>query len=393
MAGPDEVVVKHRKGAVGLYLVLMAGYLAYCIVTLVTTFKKLDNPPISSTNQQLSWNLPALFIGPSERYAPDFTSQRFFARCVFQESHFALGPDFKTDKRCTGGRCFCTARVVDHPNDPSKKRVGVDLSSLVAKHKGASVEIYMEFPKPTKVVCPTISQLLNQGADVALPIVCDRTMITDLYSRRMFDEAVANKEAVEPQGKMATTASSPSFPMNNKFWIEMSQIERYVRDESYFSGAPTAQLETEDSFDTTGYSEHLSFDSTHVNYLEANNLDFMLLTVKASSVGVVVKHKELSPMDWTILLGQLGGFWVVVTILFRIVYVPKAYMVPRWKKTEADLEDEMNAAHTEKLWEGAVRRKSQAQPGAAYPLTPAQRVTSYPPKGNNQSTIQMTDTA
>ena len=92
-------------------------------------------------------------------------------------------------------------------------------------------------------------------------------------------------------------------------------------------------------------------------------------------------------MDWTILLGQLEGFWVVVTILFRLVYVPKAYMVPRWKKDEADLEDEINAAHTEKLWQGAVRRQSLTQPNAAYPLTPAQRVTSYPPKGTNKSSL------
>ena len=32
MAGPDEVVVKHRKGAVALYLLLMAGTLSPCLV-------------------------------------------------------------------------------------------------------------------------------------------------------------------------------------------------------------------------------------------------------------------------------------------------------------------------------------------------------------------------
>ena len=308
-------------------------------------------------------------------------------RSSLQESHFQLQAPFPQSSKCINGRCFCDAQVVDHPNDPTKKRVKVDLNGLVAQTKGATIEIYLEFPEPTSVICPTISDLLNQGKDVALPIVCDRTLVADLYSHRMFNESLAARQPVTSQGKMATTASTHEFPMNNKFWLSFMEIKRYERDERYYSGAPSAVMETEDVYDTTGYSEHLSFDSTHINYLNANNLDFLLLTVKVSSVGKAVRHTEISPMDWTILLGQLEGFWVVVTILFRIVYVPKAYMVPRWKKDEADLEDEINAAHMEKLWQGAVRRQSLTQPNAAYPLTPAQRVTSYPPKGTNKSSL------
>lgn len=265
--------------------------------------------------------------------------------------------------------------------------VHIDLSNLSAKQKGSTVEIYMEFPRPTEVICPSISDLMSQGRNFALPIVCDRTLVADLYSMRMFNESRAARKPVIPQGKMATTAARADFPMNNKFWVVMNQKKTYLRDENYYSGAPSSTMITEDVYDTTGYSEHLSFDSEHTNYLNANNLDFMLLTVKASQVGKINLHKEINPMDWTILLGQLGGFWVVVTILFRVVYVPKAYMVPRWKKNQADLEDEINAAHTEKLWEGAVRRQSQSQPGQAYPLTPAQRVTSYPPKGQQGHTM------
>ena len=429
MAGPDEVVVKHRQGAVFLYLVLMAGtqdtqssnlswpcyesnpfssllslvffffpplpspltlssgYLTYCAITLVTTFTKLDNPPISSSDLDVDWSLPDIFIGPSERYSPDFESKRFFARCVFQESHFKLSPGFGSTTQCTGGRCFCNVVIVDHPNQPGKKRVRIDLAGLAPARKGASIEIYLEFPEPNQTLCPTISDLLSDGKDFALPIVCDRTLVAELYSEKMFNASVQARKNVTPQGKMATTASSHEFPMNNKFWLKYSQMKRFARTPEYFSGAPNAKTDLEDVYETTGYSEHLSFDSTHINYLNANKLDFLLLTMVVSNPGSATCHTELNPMDWTILLGQLGGFWVVVTILFRVVYVPKAFMVPRWKKTEADLEDEMNHAHTEKLWEGAVRRASVTAPQQSYPLTPAQRVTSYPPKGVDRTSL------
>ena len=271
---------------------------------------------------------------------------------------------------------------------PGSKRLKVSVAGLVAVRKGASLEIYMEFPQPQAVICPTISDLLKDGKDVAMPIVCDRTLVADLYSQRMRNESIKAGEGVpSAQGKMATTAASHEFPLNNKFWLENIQRRKFKRDENYFSGAPTATLETTEVYETSGYSEHLAFDSTHINYLNANNLDFLLLTVKISSVGKVLRHTELNPMDWTILLGQLGGFWVVVTILFRIVYVPKAYMVPRWKKNEADLKEELDHAHTEKLWEGAVRRQSVQKNAPAYPLTPAQRVTSYPPPGTNKDSL------
>ena len=45
-------------------------------------------------------------------------------------------------------------------------------------------------------------------------------------------------------------------------------------------------------------------------------------------------------MEWTILLGQFGGFWVIVGVVFNLFYVPKAFMVPRWKKDSADIEEE-----------------------------------------------------
>ena len=110
------------------------------------------------------------------------------------------------------------------------------MSNLSAKQKGSTVEIYMEFPRPTEVICPSISDLMSQGRNFALPIVCDRTLVADLYSMRMFNESRAARKPVIPQGKMATTAARADFPMNNKFWVVMNQKKTYDRDENYYSG-------------------------------------------------------------------------------------------------------------------------------------------------------------
>ena len=95
-------------------------------------------------------------------------------------------------------------------------------------------------------------------------------------------------------------------------------------------------------------------------------------------------------MDWTILLGQFGGFWVVVALVFRVFYVPKAYMVPRWIKDKADTDEEKFKIHLQKLWEAAVNdgenggdgmppQDTYATPGDAVPPSSYGGFSSYPP--------------
>ncbi len=65
-----------------------------------------------------------------------------------------------------------------------------------------------------------------------------------------------------------------------------------------------------------------------------------MFELAATSVDSIIEEKEINPMEWTILLGQFGGFWVIVGVVFNLFYVPKAFMVPRWKKDSADIEEE-----------------------------------------------------
>ncbi|KAK3286389.1 hypothetical protein CYMTET_6050 [Cymbomonas tetramitiformis] len=330
---PFSVVSAQRREAWAVYVILIGGYIAYCITTIVLAYKSTATPPTSTSLEQYNFIMPDMFLCPEEQtnYAVVWDNathttledrrhllaselQNF--HCTFHRDSFkSVDDDVDYCREDHEGRCTCTvwksANPFQSPDSGSSTPYcfQIDMESLIAQRRGAYVRVELNWW--WRVIDPT-----------------------QPFFYRQFQLSLFNKESLakQRQDPESDQANGFSFVEVNKVQqVNLHKVvhQTYQRNWKYNSGA-TYGLSRKDSLEYSVTVSGSALESTTdaLGDRDQDDLNFLVLYVFIPTQ-LVTLVKEISPVDWGLLLSQFGGFFTIVSIFFGCLYVPRE---KRWRQ-------------------------------------------------------------
>lgn len=312
---PQNVTTRWRRVAFAIAVTLLAGFVAYSVWTIVTAVRKRDDPPTQSRLVRRDYKLPI----------------------------FVLCPDVDLTVNISLPSVICEAELRD-PKRPSQPFpglgdgfVGCSVAVSGASDEGESVS--------------DVCVIVNAERNITLRTRRDRVSLAFQFSYRTADNP-------DDFGEVVRQLTPRAFEM---YIVEKLDDSFDTPELLPFPGVTIVALQrTEFSF-LDKSKNYVDYSATQVNAQPANanagNASFLETDADSSFVKVefglasltVQLVEENDPLEITVLIGAISGFWGIVGAAWGAVFVPAEAerLKPRWDRNKEDGDSESKNSGTE----------------------------------------------
>jgi hypothetical protein len=313
---PSNVAPRWRRAAFAIAFTLLAGFVAYAVVTIVTAVKKRDEPPTQSRLVKKEYAMPIFIICPpfelnvtfdeTELFCeaelrdpkkpsdplPAFASSDGFAECGVERSAISDGVD-------EIGSC-----LVVNPKRNITLRTRRDRMSVAFGFTFATSSDPNNFEAVVRDLTPRAFELFiveSLGAELDTP------------------------ELLPFPGLTAVAVQRTEFTFLDKSKNSIDYSTTQINAQPANSNANNASF-----LETQGNSSFL-------------RVDFLLSSLTVQLV------EENDPLDVTVLIGALSGFWGLVGAAWGALFIPAEpeRLKPRWDRETGKANDDAKKDATE----------------------------------------------
>jgi hypothetical protein len=280
MVNPNEVERTSRKVGYAVFFTLVAAFIAYSIVTVISAVNKRDNPPTTSKLVRKTFALPIFTVCAQFDMNVTFDS----AGC---QAQLGSTTDVNGDP-VDGGGCS-----VDYIQDFDDNCVELNRNrNITLRTRKDSLEAFIEFSYDAS----------NAGTGI--------DGIPKAFFFYFRDD------------------------VNQPFYLETPEILP-------FPGVTSISLQRQEFTFLEKSKNYAEYSTTQINselitssaLADNDTFSTMLLSIRLASLNVELVE-EVDPLNPNVLVGVISGFWGLVGIAWGIIFVPRTTtpLRPRWRK-------------------------------------------------------------